>query len=55
MGRYPRAARSAAIKCIACNAPVTETVDGEYVCVSCGDTPVRERIENASTAARADD
>ena len=43
MGRYPRSARNAAIKCIACNAPVTETVDGEYVCVDCGRSPVRPR------------
>ncbi|MFC6906142.1 hypothetical protein [Halalkalicoccus tibetensis] len=40
MGRYPREARSARIKCIACNAPVVRTVEGEYVCVDCGDTPV---------------
>ena len=42
MSRYPRGARSAAITCIPCNAPVTETIDGEYVCV-CGGSPVQDR------------
>jgi glycosyltransferase involved in cell wall biosynthesis len=36
MERFPRAARNARIKCLQCNAPATETVDGKYVCVSCG-------------------
>lgn len=40
MSRYPRAARSARIKCIPCNAPVVETVDGRYVCVDCGTRPI---------------
>lgn len=43
MARYPRRAREAAIKCIACNAPVTTTVEGEYVCVDCGELPVKRR------------
>lgn len=43
MSRYPRPARSAQIKCIACNAPVVETYDGGYVCVNCGSSPVEPR------------
>lgn len=43
MGRYPRTARNAQLKCIACNAPVVETVGGEYACVSCGDAPIKPR------------
>lgn len=39
MSRYPRAARDAKIKCLQCNAPVTETVDGGYACVDCGRDP----------------
>ncbi len=38
MSRYPRAARGAAVKCIGCNAPTTQTTEGDYVCVSCGET-----------------
>jgi hypothetical protein len=56
MGRYPRAARNAAIKCIPCNAPVTKTADGEYAPVSCGDAPIRGRTaDSRSTAAGAGD
>lgn len=40
MDRYPRAARSARIKCVSCNAPVVETVDGGYACVGCGGSPI---------------
>jgi predicted RNA-binding Zn-ribbon protein involved in translation (DUF1610 family) len=56
MSRYPRAARNAAIKCIPCNAPVTKTADGEYVCVSCGDAPIQDRTaDSRSMAAGAGD
>jgi len=58
MSRYPRAARNARIKCIACNAPVTETVEGEYVRVECGETAVQERSHSpgpASASATGDD
>jgi predicted RNA-binding Zn-ribbon protein involved in translation (DUF1610 family) len=56
MSRYPRAARNAAIKCIPCNAPVTETADGEYVCVSCGNAPIQGRNGGPGSAtAGADD
>ncbi|KYH25839.1 hypothetical protein HAPAU_25170 [Halalkalicoccus paucihalophilus] len=48
MSRYPREARSARIKCIACNAPVVRTVEGKYVCVDCGDSPLRPRAETPS-------
>lgn len=40
MGRYPQSVRSARLKCIDCNAPVVETVENEYVCVACGETPI---------------
>ncbi len=40
MSRYPRPVRSSALKCIDCNAPVVETVDGGYVCVDCGESPI---------------
>jgi DNA-directed RNA polymerase subunit RPC12/RpoP len=42
MASYPQRARNSRIKCIACNAPVVETVDQGYVCVDCGRSPVRE-------------
>ncbi len=43
MGRYPKAARAATIKCIDCNSPVVTTVDETYVCVKCGDSPIQTR------------
>ena len=43
MDRYPREARDAQVKCIDCNAPVVTTVDGRYVCVGCGGSPVAPR------------
>lgn len=43
MSRYPRSSRSASIKCIDCNAPVVETVDGTFACVGCGDSPIQRR------------
>jgi DNA-directed RNA polymerase subunit RPC12/RpoP len=55
MSRYPRAARNAAIKCIACNAPVTETVDNEYVCVECGSAPIQKRVQETMSPQAADD
>jgi len=33
---YPRSVRQARVKCIECNAPAAEKIDGDYVCVSCG-------------------
>jgi len=44
MVRYPRSARSSALKCIACNAPVVRTVDDEFTCVECGESPIRRRV-----------
>lgn len=41
MGRYPREVRDAQLKCIDCNAPVVRTVEGAYVCVSCGGSPIK--------------
>ncbi len=41
MGRYPRGVRNAGVKCISCNAPAAATIDGQYVCVECGNTPVQ--------------
>jgi hypothetical protein len=55
MSRYPRAAREAAIKCIPCNAPVTETVEGEYIPVECGDSPVTTRSRDAEAQRIAAD
>lgn len=43
MSRYPRAVRDARIKCLACNAPAIETVDGDIVCVDCGRAVVENR------------
>lgn len=40
MGRFPRRARAAQIKCIDCNAPVCHTTEGHYVCVECGESPI---------------
>lgn len=40
MSRYPREVRDALLKCIGCNAPVARTVDGRFVCVACGDSPI---------------
>ena len=53
MGRYPRAARDARLKCIECNAPVVETVEGDYACVDCGGAPIATRSD--ATASTADD
>jgi len=36
MSRYPRAVRKARVKCVDCNAPASETIDDDYVCVECG-------------------
>lgn len=47
MGRYPRAARDARMKCIECNAPVVETVEGSYACVSCGSSPISARSDSS--------
>lgn len=41
MSRYPRSVRNAQVKCIDCNAPVARTVEEEYVCVECGESPIR--------------
>lgn len=41
MGRYPREARCAAVKCIRCNAPVVQTVDEGFICVECGESPLK--------------
>ncbi|WP_435101833.1 hypothetical protein [Halarchaeum sp. P4] len=50
MSRSPRAARSASVKCIGCNAPTTQTVEGDYVCVSCGETRIpRSPSSNAAS------
>lgn len=43
MGKYPKAARAASIKCIACNSPVVTTVDDDYVCIECGESPIEKR------------
>lgn len=52
MSRYPRAARGATIKCIGCNAPATETVDGAYVCVECGQPVVDRRPSGRTVRTR---
>lgn len=55
MARYPRAARSARIKCVSCNAPAVETVEDRYVCVECGDSPVAATEGGAADGSDADD
>ncbi|WP_167599449.1 hypothetical protein [Halorussus marinus] len=55
MGRYPRQVRDARLKCIECNAPVVETVEGNYACVDCGAEPVRTRTGEAGPRPAADD
>lgn len=40
MSRYPRSVRSSRVKCIPCNAPAAETVEGDYVCVECGEAVI---------------
>lgn len=54
MSRYPEVARAASVKCIPCNAPATETVDGEFVCVACGTPVVRARAGDGSVVSGAD-
>ena len=49
MGRYPREVRNAKLKCISCNAPATETVSGEYLCVKCGSAIVSETAAGAQS------
>jgi hypothetical protein len=46
MGRYPREARDARLKCIECNAPVVKTVEGNYACVDCGAAPLESRSDS---------
>lgn len=53
MARYPRPVRDARIKCIACNAPVVETVDDGYHCVDCGGSPVTSHSEASSGSETA--
>lgn len=53
MGRYPRAARDAAVKCISCNAPAVRTVGGDYVCVECGHAVVRGQSKPTEGAVSA--
>ena len=50
MGRYPRQVRDARLKCIECNAPVVETVEGSYACVDCGAEPVTTKSDSRATA-----
>ena len=45
MGRYPREIRAAAMKCIPCNAPVAQSIDGRFACVECGREPIKVRTE----------
>ena len=54
MGRYPREARDARMKCIECNAPVVETVEGSYACVSCGSSPISARSNSSGPPATDD-
>jgi predicted RNA-binding Zn-ribbon protein involved in translation (DUF1610 family) len=55
MSRYPRTARDATFKCISCNAPVTTTVDDRYVCVSCGEYPLKHNTDTTGMASANDD
>ncbi|WP_435155730.1 hypothetical protein [Haladaptatus sp. DFWS20] len=48
MGRYPRTTRDAQIKCIACNAPVVQTVENAFICVGCGESPVAANSSSKS-------
>jgi len=41
MGRYPKPARAASLKCISCNASVAEAIGGSFVCVECEDEPIK--------------
>jgi predicted RNA-binding Zn-ribbon protein involved in translation (DUF1610 family) len=49
MGRYPRQVRDARLKCIECNAPVVETVEGSYACVDCGTEPLSARSDSRAS------
>jgi predicted RNA-binding Zn-ribbon protein involved in translation (DUF1610 family) len=55
MGRYPKTVRDAAIKCVACNAPVAKTVAGSFACVDCGESPVMTRAKVSTDKQTADD
>jgi hypothetical protein len=55
MGRYPRTARGSTLKCISCNAPVVETVDGAYACVECGSSPIRRNAERENGVSEYND
>jgi predicted RNA-binding Zn-ribbon protein involved in translation (DUF1610 family) len=51
MGRYPRQVRDARLKCIECNAPVVETVEGSFACVDCGAEPVSAKSDSPAAAS----
>ncbi len=53
MSRYPKSVRAASIKCIACNAPVVQTVDGAYGCVKCGESPIEKNEQGQKEPAVA--
>lgn len=53
MTRYPRAVRDACLKCIPCNAPVIETIDGQFHCVDCGGSPIRRLSIHGDGGERA--
>ena len=55
MGRYPKSVRDAAIKCVACNAPVAKTVSGAYACVDCGESPISAQADLSKKRRPADD
>ncbi|WP_336339229.1 hypothetical protein [Haloarcula brevis] len=45
MGDYAKQSRASKLKCITCNSPVVVTVDEEYICVDCGDTPIESATQ----------
>lgn len=51
MRRVHRNAREARTKCIDCNKPVVRTVDGAFVCIQCGGSPIDVREGDVADVA----
>lgn len=51
MTQHRPLAKNATVKCVSCNVPVTQTVDGEFVCGECGAIRVAPRAQETERGA----